>query len=1035
MNEKMCLICPPTECNLLTISDTNPQAKAAGYLEQLDKARCEGDWAAIPELVRKVRKHAPDKACLALTAEVEAAISKATAVASAGKASTTRPATGATDTSTNNLDVSGRVPQLLEAIEKEDKYLQDRFQAQVCVGWLHWAVAEYSQALVRLPKSLDQQDTQLDPSLELSEWITVCTLRAFYLRANCLARNYNRKEALAAFMAGLPALNRVWSGRPLSKQLAYWAELFLTEFSMLASQAMNAEETSLDDPNALASFRSWAQYWDVVAKNVPGGYGFRGSVPRREVWKEYYTAISRLLQQDLPFPSGYVRNLANDVSARAKLRIELKKVESVYNALLLSETTFPRAEEERSEVERFVELVVQNWSVLCGRGWREQDLGQGGRNSLSRGVLDILYSAATKTYHSTAILRSLFLVHLSVADFDVAFKAFDSYLDIVKRNKARVDKTGHFEPSLDDDETVLKTMAQAVIALCQYGHPDVADRARQLGAELEDWLSRLPQLRSGEDESASGLDAQTSRLHPPIAPHVVALSWQAIGLSQAHWSRITHEATSRTEIQSRAIRCLKRSLAAELGRSKDVRSYYALGLLLAERRELTAAVEVIRAAIASSKGQEGSYHLLYGQYWQERSLVRMWHLLALLLSARQDYIVAARACEGALEQFKDPAILFGKESSFKSEHLNDAEEKVVATDDRKGLVDEMDDLEKEAILEVKMTQLALLELIEGPEVAVNASYELLTLFSRLFGNVASQPTTLVAPHATEPPKTSGTLRSFRGSLFGGKDRSRPPTRQASTATTSDKSTVAHRPATSKTVTSGAPTIQVTGDDKKPPVSRRSSTGHLNRKRSDSKPRNSLRKRDRSMSRNRQTSQGVPSQQSTVVDGDTFYTPAPDPDDAHKSDFFTFSSKGGQRSSIGTVSKGRVLPALSSVLSGTTNSSSEHAADTTHVSIDLLPLIQFPKEKERVQRTIILIKVWLMIAGFYRRANMLDDCTGAVTEAQKLVQGLKAESQREQVNSSSVSSVGWAETKSTDDLWGDVYSEVSRYAYISLVTFD
>lgn len=895
-------------------------------------------------------------------------------------------------------------------------------------------MAEYSLALARLPKSLDQQDTQLDPSIELSEWTTVCTLRAFYLRANCLARNYNRKEALAAFVAGLPALNRVWSGRPTSKQLSYWVELFLTEFSMLASQALNADEASLDDPNALASFRSWARYWDIIAKIIPGGYGFRGSVPRREVWKEYYITLSRILQQDLPFPSGYVLDLANDVSARAKLRIELKKAESVYNTILLSETSFPRAEEERSEVEQFVELAIQNWSVLCGRGWREQDLGQGGRNSLSRGVLDILYSAATKTYHSTAILRSLFIVHLSVADFDLALKAFDSYLDIVKKSKARVDKTGHLEPSLDDDETVLKTITQAIIALCQYGHPGVSDKARQLGAELEDWLSRLPQLKPTDEQGTSGLDAQISRLHTPIALHVIAQSWQAIGLSQAHWSRITHEATSRTEIQSRALRCLEGSLAAKFGRSKDVRSYYALGLLLAERRELTAAVEVIRTAIASSKGQEESYHLTYGQHWQERSLVRMWHLLALLLSARQDYVLAARACEGALEQFKDPSVLFGKESSFKSEHLKEAGEKAVAADDQKGLVDEMDDLEKEAILEVKMTQLALVELLEGSDVAVNASYELLALFSRLFGNMAAQPTTLAAPQVSEPPKTSGTTRSVRGSIFGGRDRSRPPTRQTSTATTSEKSTIAHRPTTSKTVASEAPTIQVTGDADRPPVTRRGSNGNLNRMRSNSKARNSLRKRDRSMSKSRQTSQVVPSQQTTIVDGDSFYTPAADPEDGQNPDFFAFSSK-GQRSSITTVSKSRIPPALNSYLSGTTSTSdhSEHSADTTHVSIDLLPLIQFPKEKERIRRTIILVKVWLAIAGFYRRANMLDDCAGAVTEAQKLVQGLEAESQREQVASTSLSSAGWAETKSMDDLWGDVHSEVSRrvYTYISL----
>jgi hypothetical protein len=962
---------------------------------------------------------------LALTAEIETAIAKATDVATASK-SNSRPSTSANDANAKSLDVSQKIPKLLEAIDKEDKFPEDRFQAQVCVGWLHWVVAEYSLALIRLPKSLDQQDTQLDPALDVSEWTTVCALRAFYLRANCLARNHNTKEALAAYQIGLPALARIWSAQGPRKQLSYWAELFLTEFCMLSSQAFHENETTLDEANSLASFRSWAKYWDVVSSNVPGGYGFRGSEPRRRIWKEYYIAISHILEEDLPFPSGYAMNFASDLSARAQLRVELKKVEAIYNTLLLSETTFPRADEERAEVESFVELVVKNWSILCGRGWREQDLGTGGRNSLSRGVLDILYSAATKTYHSTAILRSLFLVHLSVADFDLAFKAFDSYLGIVEKGKARVDQTGHPEPGLDDDETVLKTIAQSVIAMCQYGGSDVAEKAQQLGGKLEAWLARLEKLRSSNSNGTTGtVDARVDLLHPPVAPHVIALSWQAIGLSQAHWSRITYEATARTEVQSRAIRCLKSSLSAEFGRSKDIRSYYALGLLLAERRELTAAVEVVRAALGSSKGQESSYHLMYGQYWQERSLIRMWHLLALLLSARQDYVLAARACEGALEQFKDPTILFGTESTFKSEHLNDAEDKDAAPEGRRGLVDEMDDSEKESILEVKITQLALVELLEGPEVAVNASYELLALFSRLFGNVAAQPT-LVVPKAAEPPKTSGTLRSIRGSIFGGgRDRSRPPTRQTSNATTSDKSTVIpHRPATSKTVGSVTPTIQVTGEGEGNSSTRRGSASHVSQPGSDLKSRNSLKKRDRSVSRTRQASSGVTSLQSTVVDGDAFYTPAPDAEEMNKSDFFTYSSK-GQRSSISSFSKGRSAPPLNSYFSTSTSLSdhSELQAETTHMSIDLLPLVQFPKETERIQRTIILVKVWLMIAGFYRRAGMFSDCKGAVTEAQKLVHGLEAESQREQTVSSSVRSTGWAESKSMDELWGDVHSEV------------
>jgi hypothetical protein len=39
------------------------QMKAAQYIQQLDEARCEGNWDAVPELVRKIKKHAPHRNC------------------------------------------------------------------------------------------------------------------------------------------------------------------------------------------------------------------------------------------------------------------------------------------------------------------------------------------------------------------------------------------------------------------------------------------------------------------------------------------------------------------------------------------------------------------------------------------------------------------------------------------------------------------------------------------------------------------------------------------------------------------------------------------------------------------------------------------------------------------------------------------------------------------------------------------------------------------------------------------------------------
>ncbi|KAK2594934.1 hypothetical protein QQS21_007337 [Conoideocrella luteorostrata] len=989
--------------------------KAANYIEQLNGARCEGNWDAVPELVRKVRKHAPERTCLALAAGTECAISQVTAAGA-------RPSAAQT---AQDLDVSNRFPDLSAAIEDENHQHEDRFQAKVCMGWLYWVVGEYREALITLPTSLEVEGISPERIDTISEWTNLCALKSGYLKANCLMRSNDRRtEALAALKSATPSLERVWCGHGVRKQLRYWSELFLTEYCMLLSQAVDNDELNLDHPDSIAGFRAWARYWDVMGAPITGGFGFKGSVPRRRIWAEYYETLSRILELDLPYIPGHVDSIASDLPIRAQLRLEIKQTEAAYRALILSETTFPRANEDRLEVEDFVKRVMTNWTILCGRGWREQDLGPGGRAALSRNVLETLYSAATRTYHSTSILRSLFSVHLAVAEFDLAFKAFDSYLEIVKKGKARVQKTGHEEVSLDDDGTVLETMARAVVALCRYGHQVAGEKARQLGAELEDWLSKLPQMKVSENgTSPNAEDDIRSEMRAYVPPHIIALAWQAIGLSHAHWSRITHEAASRTEIQSKAIRCLRKSLAAEFGRSKDIRSFFSLALLLAERRELTAAIELVRSALLCKKGQEESYSLHNGPYWQERMLIPVWHLLALLLSARQDYTMASRACEGALDQFKDPSILFGKtDASFRSDYLKEADANGISEAPARGLIDDMDDSEKESILQIKMTQLALVELVEGPDAAVNASSELLSLFSRMFGPLSAQPAAH-SPAPSIPPKTSGTIRSIRGSIFGGKaDRSTPTTRQASISTVSEKSELPTRPGTSTTSQTAAPAIQVTeeranGTDR---PSRQGSAGE--EPRSGSRPRHSLKKRERSGSRARTANVAeTGDHQATVVDGETFFTPTAETD---QPDFFTSLNKLAPARAP-SFARGKTVPSPHSIISGTSKSSdvAEFTVDVTHASPNLLPLIQFPKEKETAQRVSLLIKIWLTVAGFYRRAGMLDDGRAAVLEAQKLLAGIESELSKELSGTGATKGANWAERRSLDDLWGDVWSEL------------
>ncbi|KAK4137780.1 hypothetical protein BT67DRAFT_415508 [Trichocladium antarcticum] len=983
--------------------------KAAHYIQQLDDARCDDNWDAVPELVRKVRKHAPDRICLALTAEIEHSIAKASLEAPAPSAHA-----HATDSTSSvpGLDAASLLPGLLTAIDSETQHPQDRFQAHVCAGWLLWVLREYAGALARLPHALLDNDgsPETKPGSDgQSEWTRVCALKAAYLRANCLARDGHREGALHAFETALPSLAAVWAAGPAEarQQMRYWAELFLTEYCMLASQALRDGVRSLREPDCLACFRAWARYWAAgnPAAGVPGGVGFRGSVPRRQVWAEYYFTLSEILQGDLPFPTGYGAADAEG-SGRSQLRAELKKAEAIYQGLLFIETKFPKADEERAEVEGFVHRMMDNWAISNGRGWKEHDLGAGGRDSLCRGTLDSLYGAAAKTYHSTAILRHLFTVHLAVAEFDLAFMAFDSWFELVKKGKARVRKTHHAEPALDDDATMFATIAACIAALCRYGGREAAEKGWKLAEELEDLV-----------EKPENGDADGTTPHDEVPPSILALAWQSIGLAHAQWARMTYESESRASIQEKAIQCLRRSLSPRFGQPFDVRGVFALGILYAEQHKLSAAIELVKTALLGDKTPRENQELLLGPYSRERSLMPLWHLLALMLSARQEYFMAARACEGAFEQFRDPHVLFGNRhlnGEYRSEHLNEAgiRDEKAGSD---GIVDEMDDDEREGILQIKMTQLAILELVEGPSVAVNASTELLTLFPRLFGELEQK---LALSPKPDPPKSSAaTLRSIRGSVFGSRTDKTAARARQSVATNSDSptetlTTIPSRPQTTQTVHSVATatlTFQPSNDTAIEPHSGRRSVRSVGiRHRS----RNSLRKRDRSVSRQRALSRGEP--------------PVPPLDFAafEAQNLPQYFSSASRAAAARSVSRPRAGPAGQAEVVAAVVVGGRAGA----VAPPLLPYVQFSQDHIRRRRKGVLVKVWLVIAGFYRRAGLLDDAHQAIAEAQKVAQDLEADVVADVSGALSVRQAGWGMEKSVEGVLADVWAE---FGHLSL----
>ena len=205
----------------------------------------------------------------------------------------------------------------------------------------------------------------------------------------------------------LPYISTVQSTSATSIEHRYWTERLLARHCLLTScDAKSKAETSkqtLSPESTLAPFRAWADFWGARLSGDSGkleGQDLREGVSRRRIWQAYYNTLSILLQQGSSYPSPAeipsavektVSAYDNKFLANPRLQqiTELKKVEAIYEGLLLKEVKFPKANEASVEVESWVEQVIANWKVCSGSTWRDDDIGDGGKEALSRNVLAV----------------------------------------------------------------------------------------------------------------------------------------------------------------------------------------------------------------------------------------------------------------------------------------------------------------------------------------------------------------------------------------------------------------------------------------------------------------------------------------------------------------------------------------------------------------------------------------------------------------------------------------------------------------------
>lgn len=589
-------------------------------------------------------------------------------------------------------------------------------------------------------------------------------------------------------------------------------------------------------------------------------------------------------------------------------------------------------------------------------------------------------------------MRRLFHVHAALAEFDLAMKALDTYVEIVVSAKDRAEKAaeiGH----LESDETLLQTVSEGVLLLCCFGSEEEARKAKELVAILEKYT---------EKNIVDNLDLATANgdIAARVSPRIMALSYKAIGIGLGTWSRWTPESEARNDIRAEAIENLERSIAPKLESEDDTGARYALALLLAESRDLDGAIGQVKTALARKNESPVSEIEVREPYQPEEcDKIALWHLLALLLSAKQEFELAGRTCEAAFDQL--PHLMTRPGPDRPSVRENNRKQDLV--DRKTAYIQQLQGRQKERIIETRMTQLALLEVTDGPEVAVNHSDNLLALFATLFEDLELEVTKDRASQSKqqqtlEPPKSSaGTIKSFRGSIFGRKKGSKIPDRSQN-----GKDTYPPLP-NGTSLGTEAPMIKVTSENANKTPQSVHTDGHHNQRMEASN--------DADVLENEKNEIGPDAIGIAVSDHKLTLTSPSNPKESAK----------------------QTLPAVAQNMNHKTEPRpTGHANQPPEQNVRLptprrftsptKALTKFPTIQAQKHATSVLVKVWLMIAGMYRRASLFDDALEACEEAAKQAASFDALVAAEESSARAFEGPVWGIAKSSEQLWADVHAE-------------
>ncbi|KAG0797788.1 hypothetical protein G6F22_004619 [Rhizopus arrhizus] len=592
-------------------------AKLVQISKDIDTARCNGNWSAIPELARRYKKYNSEGTILEQTILAEANLSQLCAN-KPNNYQDDEPGKVGMEDRFEPEQVKLVQQQLRNAIQFADPNnafaIQKEF-ATIILARSHYESGEYEKAL-EVIQTVSFTNDEVSQGYGL-----VLFLQARAIKAICYEligdivnaiQTYEGVESLIAEYSSMKC--RLW---------AEWSETALYRAVLLGLGNEEAMKTS--------SLLELIRQYQKITTTQPTHWRIEKRMTLTRHAIRFTSNIYRNGRYILP------AGCAPDDDERQMFIIEQSQLHTVYEKMLYQQVPMPKAGQINKSVLDFVDQLASDFELI---GTTTQDL---------RGFKEVLDRASQRTFNSPSITRHLFHALYQLGEYEEAEYALRSYLYLVGLisygweeahkygNALAIDQQGismaipTARPNLSDENT-------------KGEHDSIGDIKNVEGEKIPNMLQVLMSaIKMYCNDLAKSVEAVEmaeiakelyQKNKQNLTADIAASLYRAIGVAYGLLGCQTFDPEVRPTYHEKALSYLKQSLEIN---NHSWETYYQLALQQAEMHDIGQAIQSITRAL-----QVNSSHL------------PSWHLLTLIVSCpvQGDFKQALKTCEIGLQQIE-----------------------------------------------------------------------------------------------------------------------------------------------------------------------------------------------------------------------------------------------------------------------------------------------------------------------------------------------------------------------------------------------